>query len=67
MNTKFVPDTMAIYHITDENNSYLSHFLFTEMLLPLMIETSKQEGSDVRIINVSRETPVHSHSDEENN
>ncbi|KAJ3573514.1 hypothetical protein NP233_g2381 [Leucocoprinus birnbaumii] len=38
-------DSMAI--------NYLGHFIFTETLLPLLIQTSKQEGSDVRIINLS--------------
>ncbi|KAF9439467.1 hypothetical protein P691DRAFT_769682 [Macrolepiota fuliginosa MF-IS2] len=38
-------DSMAI--------NYLGHLVFTENLLPLLIQTSKQEGSDVRIINVS--------------
>lgn len=38
-------DSMAI--------NYLGHFVFTENLLPLLIQTSKQEGSDVRIINLS--------------
>lgn len=33
--------------------NYLSHFVFTETLLPLLIRTSKEEGSDVRIVNVS--------------
>jgi len=34
--------------------NYLGHFVFTETLLPLLIQTSKQEGSDVRIIDVGR-------------
>ncbi|KAF9442867.1 NAD(P)-binding protein [Macrolepiota fuliginosa MF-IS2] len=38
-------DSMAI--------NYLGHLVFTENLLPLLIQTSKQEGSDVRIIGVS--------------
>ncbi|KAF9454438.1 NAD(P)-binding protein [Macrolepiota fuliginosa MF-IS2] len=33
--------------------NYLSHFIFTENLLPLMARTSKEEGSDVRIINLT--------------
>ena len=32
--------------------SYLSPFAFTQTLLPLLIETAKQDGSDVRIVNV---------------
>lgn len=32
--------------------SYLSHFVFTETLLPILVKTSKEEGSDVRILNV---------------
>lgn len=35
------------------NTNYFSHFLFTEMLLPLMIKTSEEEGSDVRIVNLT--------------
>ena len=33
--------------------SYLSPFVFTKILLPLMVETARQPGTDVRIINVS--------------
>ncbi|KAF5362156.1 hypothetical protein D9756_002152 [Leucocoprinus leucothites] len=33
--------------------NYLSHFVLAETLLPLMIQTSKQEGSDVRILEVT--------------
>jgi len=35
--------------------NYLSHFVFTETLLPLLVRTSKEENSDVRIISVSSE------------
>ncbi|KAJ3573515.1 hypothetical protein NP233_g2380 [Leucocoprinus birnbaumii] len=38
-------DTMTI--------NYLSHFVLTENLLPLLIKTSKQEGSDVRVVNLA--------------
>jgi NAD(P)-dependent dehydrogenase (short-subunit alcohol dehydrogenase family) len=34
--------------------SYLSPWAFTQTLLPLLIETAKQPGSDVRIVNVCR-------------
>lgn len=33
-------------------HSYLSPFAFTQALLPLLVETAKQPGSDVRIVNV---------------
>ncbi|KAJ7819762.1 hypothetical protein B0H14DRAFT_2519960 [Mycena olivaceomarginata] len=33
--------------------SHISHFAFTDALLPLMKETAKESGSDVRIVNVS--------------
>lgn len=35
--------------------NYLGPFVFTETLLPLLIKTSKEEGSDVRIVNVASE------------
>lgn len=33
-------------------HSYLSPFAFTQTLLPLLIATAKQPGSDVRVVNV---------------
>jgi hypothetical protein len=33
--------------------SYLSPVVFTKILVPLMVETARQPGTDVRIINVS--------------
>jgi len=45
--------------------NYISPFVFTTTLLPLLIRTAKQSGSDVRIVNVSSDghryvqTPVH--------
>lgn len=33
--------------------NHISHFVFTDTLLPLMKATSKAEGSDVRIVNLS--------------
>ncbi|KAJ7367510.1 NAD-P-binding protein [Mycena albidolilacea] len=33
--------------------NHISHFAFTDALLPLMKETAKESGSDVRIVNVS--------------
>ncbi|KAJ7342583.1 NAD-P-binding protein [Mycena albidolilacea] len=33
--------------------NHISHFAFTDTLLPLMKETAKESGSDVRIVNVS--------------
>ncbi|KAF5318543.1 hypothetical protein D9619_010894 [Psilocybe cf. subviscida] len=33
--------------------SHISHFVFTETLLPLLKKTAQEENSDVRIINVS--------------
>jgi hypothetical protein len=55
MATKYVPlGYGAILPICAHPSfSYLSHFIFAEILLPLMINTSKEEGSDVRILNVS--------------
>lgn len=32
--------------------SHISHFVLTDTLLPLMRETAKEAGSDVRIVNV---------------
>ncbi|THH19384.1 hypothetical protein EUX98_g8785 [Antrodiella citrinella] len=43
-----IQDTMMINHI--------SPFVWTETLLPLMEKTAKEEGSDVRIINVASVT-----------
>ena len=40
-----------------DNLSYLSPFAFTQTLLPLLVATAKQPGSDVRIVNVCR-SPV---------
>ncbi|KAF8173849.1 NAD-P-binding protein [Mycena galopus ATCC 62051] len=34
-------------------SNHISHFAFTDALLPLMKETAKESGSDVRIVNVS--------------
>lgn len=42
--------------------SYLSHFVFTETLLPLLVKTSKEEGSDVRILNVRASLHVNEHT-----
>ena len=42
---------MSPYHAQD-NFSYLSPFAFTQTLLPLLVATAKQPGSDVRIVNV---------------
>ncbi|KDR78574.1 hypothetical protein GALMADRAFT_277971 [Galerina marginata CBS 339.88] len=42
-------DPMATNHI--------GHFVFTDTLLPLMKTTSQEEGSDVRIVNLT--SPVH--------
>ncbi|KAF7331079.1 NAD-binding protein [Mycena venus] len=33
--------------------NYISHFAFVDALLPLLKETAKESGSDVRIVNVS--------------
>ncbi|KAF8903480.1 NAD-binding protein [Gymnopilus junonius] len=33
--------------------NHISHFIFTDTLLPLLKTTSQKEGSDVRIINIS--------------
>ncbi|KXN91094.1 hypothetical protein AN958_02869, partial [Leucoagaricus sp. SymC.cos] len=61
MATKYgLPDTSLIS--TKPQCSYLSHFVFTETLLPLLIRTSKEEGSDVRILNVGRHTGVVRHT-----
>ena len=38
--------------------SYLSPFVFTKTLLPLMMETARQPGTDVRIVNVSKGTTI---------
>jgi hypothetical protein len=35
-------------------HSYLSPFAFSQTLLPLLIATAKQPGSDVRVVNVCR-------------
>jgi len=45
--------------------SYLSPFAFTHALLPLLVATAKQPGSDVRIVNVRAPAvlTVHNNSD----
>lgn len=51
MTTKWV--FFCVYRaVLNVNPSYLSPFAFTQTLLPLLIETAKQPGSDVRIVNV---------------
>jgi hypothetical protein len=37
------------------NFSHFSPFVFTKTLIPLMIETARQPGADVRIVNVCQE------------
>ncbi|KXN83075.1 hypothetical protein AN958_01893 [Leucoagaricus sp. SymC.cos] len=50
---KFAKREERLDILVNNAGSYLGHFILTENLLPLLIQTSKQEGSDVRIINVS--------------
>ncbi len=52
MAVKFVALHTGLHH-TQYDHSYFGHFILTETLLPLLIRTAKEEGSDVRIINVS--------------
>ncbi|KAF4615731.1 hypothetical protein D9613_012455 [Agrocybe pediades] len=45
INSDGILDVMTINHV--------SHFAFTQTLLPLMKETCKEDGSDVRIVNLT--------------
>ncbi|KAF5318544.1 hypothetical protein D9619_010895 [Psilocybe cf. subviscida] len=48
------PTSLNQYGLRDiMTTNHISHFVFTETLLPLLKKTAQEENSDVRIINVS--------------
>ena len=48
-----VPIECSAHRHVNMEFSYLSPVVFTKILVPLMVETARQPGTDVRIVNVS--------------
>jgi NAD(P)-dependent dehydrogenase (short-subunit alcohol dehydrogenase family) len=44
---------------TTDHHSYAGHFLFTNLVLPLLKTASRAPGADVRIVHFSSQAPMH--------